>query len=1088
MFYVKGTGVARQYELFTNAAMSTGANTTTYTGSATGGEAYQRANVDYVSVTGLSSIANGNYYIHYAPTRGTNPHSTTQFELYRDNAVKVPVANVSSTLGDTGSISVYRTGGDKRLYIRGADFQLAESTLPGGNPSTSLSVLNMTAGRYQPQQRFPIQTANNTTTSDIIVTIGGTKVTNTFFTFDAGARTINSLTSGQINQKITSDQFTVDLTGTSKMLDQNIVEKDGQYPYIEFYIDGNEIKNSPTYRAVSVSNSIAGTTRITFSNVSQYANSISIGANVTVAEMGTVQFANTLTTDTPGSKLVIKSVANDTLIANTTSKRTYKVVKDDPADNRITVDIDNTSEMLKRPTNTIDKGIWPTSTNTQFSIPNAGYVNRANVEWEAYDIQNFANKIGSGKSTNPTRGQYVHLAKAENEDWNVYRLNLHGSDNVNGNITPAQNFVDTTNGQTNLFTNLPLSVYMDSNNIEDPQNTSYFDNHIVVKNAELANIVLKWSNEQLIATPRTIYTGTYVPLKPINRKILSIKPGATGNITAALPNTESAYEKKLFAKLMVPLANVEYFRNAGVQKDRRLANVNNSVQIVVDNIEGLEENRRSDNDASDIVRFFGAGATAAQLTVGKAYNVNEVTADEEDNGAGTFYITEANITATSYARLGSDTYVSFESQLREDSQAEIIGITPSTKKVLFKGTSITNLTNGTNISLTSEDTLSSVDTIPIGFYAAADVNASAKTFTLTNSNFLFHDASVSRGAYNQLNFATVGNGDSEGNTYISNAGTDDKVQAGDFVHFVSGTNYAGNVYPIQSVTTSGVAQFYDNGVTGSSASQNAVVYTGAITSLQGDITKLYSNGTLQVSNFTTTSIGAYGYGNVRYTNSNTSTRGNQGTVIGLTNSKQVLKKTNIANQINIADAGALKPLTTTYTVEVQKDTTNNEADIRIREDVTAGDVRRLLFDTSRKTSGSLEMLKNATINYGTSGNGVALRDFNSKYKNNPMYVGALAKKNPMTLQSIFSDAPESFRSVDDIDVELEFRYITAGDLRVLQTLTTKNYDLIVGSRTDDLANDAPISAGAVSGNAFDTTVDVDWWVYKAFNKSIIRRI
>ena len=1076
MFYVKGTGVARQYELFTNAAMSTGANTTTYTGSATGGEAYQRANVDYVSVTGLSSIANGNYYIHYAPTRGSNPHSTTQFELYRDNAVKVPVANVSSTLGDTGSISVYRTGGDKRLYIRGADFQLAESTLPGGNPSTSLSVLNMTAGRYQPQQRFPIQTANNTTTSDIIVTIGGTKVTNTFFTFDAGARTINLLTSGQINQKITSDQFTVDLTGTGNMLDQNIVEKDGQYPYIEFYIDGNEIKNSPTYRAVSVSNSIAGTTRITFSNVSQYANSISIGANVTVAEMGTVQFANTLTTDTPGSKLVIKSVANDTLIANTTSKRTYKVVKDDPADNRITVDIDNTSEMLKRPTNTIDKGIWPTSTNTQFSIPNAGYVNRANVEWEAYDIQNFANKIGSGKSTNPTRGQYVHLAKAENEDWNVYRLNLHGSDNVNGNITPAQNFVDTTNGQTNLFTNLPLSVYMDSNNIEDPQNTSYFDNHIVVKNAELANIVLKWSNEQLIATPRTIYTGTYVPLKPINRKILSIKPGATGNITAALPNTESAYEKKLFAKLMVPLANVEYFRNAGVQKDRRLANVNNSVQIVVDNIEGLEENRRSDNDASDIVRFFGAGATAAQLTVGKAYNVNEVTADEEDNGAGTFYITEANITATSYARLGSDTYVSFESQLREDSQAEIIGITPSTKKVLFKGTSITNLTNGTNISLTSEDTLSSVDTIPIGFYAAADVNASAKTFTLTNSNFLFHDASVSRGAYNQLNFATVGNGDSEGNTYISNAGTDDKVQAGDFVHFVSGTNYAGNVYPIQSVTTSGVAQFYDNGVTGSSASQNAVVYTGAITSLQGDITKLYSNGTLQVSNFTTTSIGAYGYGNVRYTNSNTSTRGNQGTVIGLTNSKQVLKKTNIANQINIADAGALKPLTTTYTVEVQKDTTNNEADIRIREDVTAGDVRRLLFDTSRKTSGSLEMLKNATINYGTSGNGVALRDFNSKYKNNPMYVGALAKKNPMTLQSIFSDAPESFRSVDDIDVELEFRYITAGDLRVLQTLTTKNYDLIVGSRTDDLANDAPISAGAVSGNAFDTTVDVDWWV------------
>ena len=315
------------------------------------------------------------------------------------------------------------------------------------------------------------------------------------------------------------------------------------------------------------------------------------------------------------------------------------------------------------------------------------------------------------------------------------------------------------------------------------------------------------------------------------------------------------------------------------------------------------------------MRFFGAGATAANITVGKAYNVNEVAGpDEDDNGAGTFYITEANITATSFARLGSDTYVSFESQLREDSQAEIIGITPSTKKVLFKGTSITNLTNGTNISLSSEDTLSSVDTIPIGFYAAADVNASANTFTVTNSNFLFHDASVSRGAYNQLNFTTIGNGDSEGNTYISNAGTDGKIEAGNFVHFVSGTNYAGNVYPIQSVTSSGVAQFYDNGVTTSSGSQNAVVYVGDVTSIQGDITKLYSNGTIQINNFNTTSIGAYGYGNVRYLNSNTSTSGSQGTAIGLTNSKQVLRKTNVANVITIADAGFMKPLTTSYIV------------------------------------------------------------------------------------------------------------------------------------------------------------------------------
>ena len=1079
-FYVKGTGVDRQYELFTNASMSTGANTMAYSGSATGGEAYQRANVDYVKISGVSGVNDGDYFVAYKPT-APESHSTTQFELYYDNAVRQPVVHTGVNTDVTGSLSVYRTGGDKRLYIRGSDFQLAESTLPGGNPSTSLTSLNMVPGRYQPQQRFPIQTANNTSTSDIIVTIGGTNVTSTFFTFDVGARTTNLLDSGQINQKLTADQFTIDLTGTSEMLNDNIVERDGQYPYIEFYIDGQEIKNTPSYRAITVSNSVPNTTRVTFSNVSQYANAVSIGSNVTIAEMGTVQFANTLTTDTPGSKLVIKSVANDTLIANTTSKRTYKVVKDDPTDNRITIDIDNTSEMLKRPTNTVDKGIWPTSSNTQFSIPNAGYVNRANVEWEAYDIQNFANRIGSGKATNPQMGHYVHLAKAENEDWNVYRLNLHGTQNINGDIVPAQNFVDTTDGQTNLFTNTPLSVYTDSNNIDDPQNTSYFDNHIIVKNAELANIVLKWSNEKLIATPRTIYTGEYVPLKPINRKLMSIAPGASGNIIAALPNTEVEFERKIFAKLMVPLSNVEYFRNAGISKDRRLANVSNSVQVVVDNIEGLESQRRSDNNAPDIVRFFGAGATAANITVGKAYNVNEVAGpDEDDNGAGTFYITEANITATSYARLGSDTYVSFESQLREDSQAEIIGITPSTKKVLFKGTSISNLTNGTNISLTAEQTLSSVDTIPAGIYVAADVNASAKTFTITNSDFLFHDASVSRGAYNQLNFTTIGNGDSKGNTYIANAGTDGKVEAGNFVHFVTGTNYAGNVYPIQSVTSSGIAQFYDNGVTANSGSQNAVVYVGDVTSIQGDITKLFSNGTIQINNFNTASIGAYGYGNVRYLNSNTSISGSQGTAIGLTNSKQVLRKTNVANVITIADAGFMKPLTTSFSVDIQKGT--DEADIRLREDVTAGDVSRLLFETSRKTSNTLEMLKNAKIDYGTAGNGRAQRDFNSKYKGKPMYVGALAKDFPMTLQSIFSDAPESFRSVDDVEVELEFRYINLADLNTLKTLTSKPNFPDVGYKDwePEFQEGPPAefekrSAG-IYPEAFDTTVDIDWWV------------
>ena len=1092
MYYVKATGVTRQYQLYTDKAMAVSANTNTasFTGSATGGEAYQDANVDLVTVSGLTSIANGNYYVNHAPTRASTPHSTSQFELYTDSSVRVPVANTSSTLGDTGSINVLRSGGDKRLFIRGSDFQLAESTLPGGNPSTSLSVLNMTAGRYQPQQRFPIQTANNTTTSDIIVTIGGTTVTNTFFTFDNGSRSTTLLNAGQVNQKLTLDKFTVDLTGSFEMLDTNIAEVDGQYPYIEFYVDGTEIKNSPNYRAVTVSNTISGTTRVTFANVSQYANTATIGSNITIAEMGTVQFADTLITDTPGSKLTIKSVANDTLIANTTSKRTYKVVKDNPADNRITIDIDDTSEMLRRPTNTVDKGIWPTSSNTQFSIPNAGYVNRSNVQFEAYNIQNFADTIGSGRITDPRKDDYIHLAKAENEDWNVYKLELHGEQDLAGNMLSAKNFVDTIDGQTRLFTSQPLSGYTDGNNINDADSKVYFDNHVVVKNAQLANIVLRWSNEQLIATPRTVYTGTYVPLKPINRQILSISPGATGSITEATPNTSEEYVRRIFGKLMVPLANVEYFRKAGISKDRRLANVSNSVQIVVDNIEGLEENRRSDNDASDIVRFFGSGATAAQLTVGKAYNVKEVaTIDYADKGAGTFYITEANITNTSYARLGSDTRVSFESELRHDTSAEIIGITPSSTKILLKGTDLTGLTNGTNVSLTTERSLSSVDTIPAKYYSAADVNTTAKTFTVTDASFQFHTASVHRPGYNKLNLATIGNGDSLGNTYISNAGTDDKIEAGDFLHFEAGSNYAGNVYPVQSVTASGVAQFYDKGVTASSGSQNAIVYKGDTTSIQGDISRLYSNGSIKIANFDTTNIGAYGYGNVRFTNSNTSVAGSQGTVVGVTGNKRILVKTNVANEINLYVNDAVKDLTTAFNIDLVRNTTTKTAEIKVREDVTAGDVKRILYDTGSKQSKTLDLLTGAEINYGSTG-GTTINEWQSKYKGKPMYIGALAGNNDLILENIFRDTPESFRRIDNVEVKLEFRYITSSDLETLKQLTVKNPSLYTDPprkdpkpgvlppfKVDGGKRDTTVYPTSVASyTAFETDVDVDWWV------------
>ena len=107
--------------------------------------------------------------------------------------------------------------------------------------------------------------------------------------------------------------------------------------------------------------------------------------------------------------------------------------------------------MLKRPTNTVDKGIWPTTDNVQFSLPNAGYVNRANVDWEAFNIFNFDGLIGTGRINNPTVDPICTLAKAENEDWNAFNLGYMVHTTIGNRLHGAKNFIDNINGQTMLF-------------------------------------------------------------------------------------------------------------------------------------------------------------------------------------------------------------------------------------------------------------------------------------------------------------------------------------------------------------------------------------------------------------------------------------------------------------------------------------------------------------------------------------------------------------------------------------------------------------------------------------------------------------
>ena len=402
-------------------------------------------------------------------------------------------------------------------------------------------------------------------------------------------------------------------------------------------------------------------------------------------------------------------------------------------------------------------------------------------------------------------------------------------------------------------------------------------------------------------------------------------------------------------------SNVEFYRSAGVIQDLRDPAITTSVQVTVDNIEGLEAERRSDNDSPDYVYFYGAGATAANITVGKAYAVNEVTGvDTQDGGAGTFYITEANVTVGDYARIGSgNCFVGFESVLRADSEAQMTGINPATGKITFKARNLTDLTNGTNVSLTSSSELSSVDTIPGNFYTAADVNTTAKTFSITSSDFRFHDTSVAKTGYNKLGVTTVGIGggvhaivtggasdmllgayktsaSAEGNTQVTDFNTEP-----DFLHFETGsTGFSANVYPIlhtQQIDESSAtfSTIIEPTVTTTSTS-NVVVYKGEFANITGRIKRLQTDSLLRIDSFDNTRIGTYGLGTLDPVKSRDISFVE--TYPGLSGRQFALAKPDLTDSSNsnvtLNPSNAVRDLKTNFIVDIDRNA-NNTADIRI---------------------------------------------------------------------------------------------------------------------------------------------------------------
>jgi len=1035
-YFTKPTAVADVYELYTNKALTANVDATGWTAPGSNIQevgAYHSANSDVANIvfTSAGTLTNdgATLYAELTALNGTyfvRKQTATTFDLYTDPALQIPLNTSTLTSQYTTSnvtlaniqanVTLLGTGGDNRLFIRGYDFTLAESNLPGGNPSTSLTTLNMTAGRYQPTQRFPIRSANNTTSNDIIVSVDGKNVATNYWSYDRGARTIITANASIVNDYSinANNAFQIVLGGNSKFEDQNIVNIDGKYPYTEIYIDNKRVYNTPEYTAFTLAND-STTTTISFSNTALYTDNFSIGSNITVIESGSVQFNDTFTADVPGKMLSIKSVANDTLIANTISKRTYERTKDILTDNKITIDIDDTETMLKRPTNSLQDGLWFRDSKEEYNVPNAGYVNKHTVDWEAIDLPYFANLIGNGKNNIPKENQYLHLGKSENEDWNVFRLKKHGIESSTGNISGAKNYISSVGGRAMLFSDQKLSKWTDGNILGNKAHTDFYDNVIVVKNANLSDTVLEWSNENFVYTPRVVYKGDYKPLKKINRGITKIEPGDTKVITKVEPYRDPNYMARIYAEQSHPVPNIDFFTRASVVKDN-LPNAHvDSVLISPNSLSGL--------GVGDTVRFTGTQATAANLTVGKAYTVTGISerglggnpgaVDVDDPAKGFFTINEANVTGSDYASIKSDCYVSYESDLEFNLNMKVKGLSGTSTVLLEVGDSYNSgiasyITNGLSIDLSNNGNSERITNkndfykSDLG-YAVANWNASSKTFEIS-SNVTTQTASVTRPAYNEITLVGFGNNDGLGNSILSGANST-IIDKGDFVQFTNTGAYAGNVYPVQS-NDGNFIKIYDPATTGNTTNRTAIVYTGSKESRSGNIASLTSN-TLTVSGFETSNLGNYGFGNIQYLNSNTST----GVIPGVSGTERPLKISGNTIIIDVADA--VGTIQSRFPVHTLRDTTNNTVDLFFRDD-GAGEFARVLFDNSEKTPEEHDLIGNVRHS--------GLFHYNNK----PVYMGLglPTTNNYLTLQTDFTGVPESLRTVDGVELDLEFRYVT----------------------------------------------------------------
>ena len=487
-------------------------------------------NIISSSVSNISSLGTITIADNFGSTASFNLSSITDVAnittaINSDATINANITahTIENYISNSGNVII-----NKGLKISGNDFTI------GGSAST-LANLNITAGRYQPRQRYAFNIANNTVTSNIVVSVNNVNLTSSDFEFDAGDRwkiTAPSTVSG--NSSATYVINTGIVNSNTVFDTNNITEYDGQYPFIDVYLNGEKILNPGYETRYQVDN----TTTITFPDVGLLPdNQILAGSNVYVVERATIDLEDTYQGDLPGSTLSVKAITNDDIAVHVKSVRIYEITPDAKDDEVILIDIDDTSRFLKKPSGVRESNLWPKTGNVSYQglldkkynpLPNAGYVNEKDVNFSAFDLGGVAELFGDNIRFKPTGNDFIHVAKSENLDWNVYKLKQANK----GNISFVEQDDATETAQ--LYTERSLFNYVDSNQLLGNDLSRYLDYALVIKKADLSDEFVVWQNEDIVRR-KSVQISNFGRANMITANIGSIAPTRVVSISNIQP-------------------------------------------------------------------------------------------------------------------------------------------------------------------------------------------------------------------------------------------------------------------------------------------------------------------------------------------------------------------------------------------------------------------------------------------------------------------------------------------------------------------------------------------------------------------------